>query len=206
MTTLEIKEPLELVLKSNTEKIVAYACGVCRIVKPNREMAVECCAPMKCCGCNGDILERRYFGRCFECMEKDKEERHEKRLNSCIPWSEYHEEQFFDDENFYTDLDSLFDNYTDDPEACPECVEATEQASVNFDMDRFIEDYTEDFGDEFVFNATAEEIAKMKEIIDEFFRKGISKTWLVPSGAYVDIRKERQAFVDERKKELEDDE
>lgn len=63
-------EPLELCVKGASDNVVAYACGACRIVAPNRTAALECCAPRLCTKC-GVETGKRYVTICDTCRRSE---------------------------------------------------------------------------------------------------------------------------------------
>lgn len=75
-----MKPILELVLKGgDAEKVVAVACGKCRIVAVNRQAAEQCCAPYDCDMC-GQKCEGRWT-RCESCRQKVHAKRDQERFD-----------------------------------------------------------------------------------------------------------------------------
>lgn len=71
---------LELVLKDDPEKVVAVACGKCRIVRLNQTEAERCCRPYKCDMCSVEIEERGWM-RCKSCREKVQAKQDQERFD-----------------------------------------------------------------------------------------------------------------------------
>lgn len=54
-------------IAEGTDKVVAWACGKCRLVRGNSSDADQCCLPWKCLSC-GNTTRRQYWTSCDSCV------------------------------------------------------------------------------------------------------------------------------------------
>ena len=85
-------EPLVELTVAGTTKVVAFACGACRIVAPSRPLAISCCAPRACETCGAEPPAR--WLKCAPCRARLDAERERALFDAAtkVPLAEYDHE------------------------------------------------------------------------------------------------------------------
>lgn len=131
-------DPLALTIAGG-DKVVAHACGKCRIVARSEADARACCAP-KLCQC-GATLER-YRTSCETCRRDDRDRRELERINKAqkVSWRDYTGPVYLNgsggNDGFHGDLDEFLESWMDEHETPPPFVWAC-------DVEKFSMDATE---------------------------------------------------------------
>lgn len=161
--------PLALYVFDKTE-IIAYACGVCRIVRKTHEEALSCCAP-RLCAC-GVQIEESYYTACKACREEaerareaEKFEKAEKILaaewSGAAMWCECCSEYFSDVESFIDGHDDpSMPRYAWDCDSIPLTLDAHEVVEQALEHQEHHEDAGDKVGDS--------DLKTLQEAMDKF--------------------------------------
>jgi len=114
---------IELIIRNgDPEKVVAVACGTCRIVARTPEDATQCCAPKLCQDCGAEV--KRYMTLCDDCACKASAAKYAKKTAAAfnkatkVLVSDYQGSHvclhLSPDESDYLDLDDIADRLDDD--------------------------------------------------------------------------------------------
>lgn len=144
----------ELFLASGRSAGVWF-CEQCRTVQKSRELADKCCTPNKCRHCGNDC--EKYWTACKNCLDADSVEKERQRFEKAEKVREFDGMVFlegFGFQNGYFDSVADFIDWWEgehgDDVKMPEYVWAcTSRPSCRIDLDRVIEDATQDAHDEY---------------------------------------------------------
>lgn len=136
---------IELVQKDNVEKVLAWYCSECRIVKRTQVEAEDCCTPYRCRDCG--VEAPRYHFACEGCRKKKDQAREQAEFDKAkkVTQAEYAGEWVYDDRrsNYHSSVEEALDYYDDDPDP-PEWFYGTEAEEFGIDADRVLEDALQD--------------------------------------------------------------
>lgn len=204
------QEPLEIVVKSDPDKPVAFACAACGVMfsclifgghesgaTTAKQAAEGHCGP-KFCDC-GKIIERRHWLKCDDCLEAKEVEKDAKAFEKAkkVSIEEYDGKYavFWPKgpgggmgDGFYTNLDELLEVYEDEQLDLPPYVWGAKPFDVRADardiLERVIEGHHEDAWDELSDGAETE----LQKLLDAFFEKQNIRSWEVDYTTVVLLR------------------
>lgn len=112
---------IELVDKAHPEKVVAWACGKCRVVCPDERLAREHCQP-NICECGASC--KKYHTACDKCIEEKRARKalQEREAAEVVSADTYDGPVFWQEEDrYYPNAEEAFEAVADDvfhDEAC----------------------------------------------------------------------------------------
>lgn len=191
-----MKPILELVLKESPDKVVAVACGKCRIVKFNKEVAESCCIP-RTCPCGVEIPLDSWRVVCIECDNKAMLARLANRVNKAKRVLESTTSGLYCeccDQHFH-DSWELFEQHNDMDKDLPTWAWATYGETLSLDMEQIVRDrvdsdgFHEDVGE-------GVDYTQIQAQVDAWIEaQGLSS--LMPSDDIVDLTMDRLDFLDQ---------
>jgi len=129
----------------NSNEITAYKCYICGTTYINKESADNCCKPKYCENCGSELTKNRsYFTICKSCEEKQEFDKAKKY--SYDEYMKLHKDDCYTLcilDNFYTDIDDLFDQLDEDDFNEIEYCNGIYKDEVNLDGDSIIEELEE---------------------------------------------------------------
>lgn len=124
------------------KNITIYQCEKCHRYYWNRESADKCCQTRRCEKCNKEL--HNYSGLCESCRDKQVYDKAKKMTyEDYIKTNPSH--MLYYNEKYYEDLESLLDDYCDEPAFCY----GTIKDKITIDIDWAIESAEEDMDDSY---------------------------------------------------------
>lgn len=164
---------IELVDKTNPEKVVAYACSKCRFVRRNGLEAIECCVPKKCEDCKQELRRKDFYLRCLACAAKHETEKQRRILDKAkkldakeytgrVLYSEGRDQYYF--EGVFEYLEDAENDGVDPEEYLWGCV----SYGLHIDADSVIDSATEEHHEDAYYECDHDGLQKL---LDEWCAK-----------------------------------
>lgn len=165
---------LYLTDQANPAKIVAWACGTCRIVRHDENSAAGCCEPRKCSGC-GIVVDEKWYTACRACRDKQDTAKEAARVEKAekVTTAGLTPDFVFCPhcDEYYSDIDTFFDGHGDitDPDDFPTYVWATKMKTLSLDArDIVFRGLEADFHEDAGSGIANEDFAVLQSAIDLF--------------------------------------
>lgn len=175
-------EPLALVLRGgDPEKIVAHACGECRIVKASEQDARECHA-VRLCDCGAEI-EQKYYLACSFCRSVNRaKERRQKEAAAYlsaakVSWRDWDGPVYCEGagQEVFSDIDEFTDHFENEEEQLPVYVWATITRKLSIRAEDVVDIALDDHHDD-----APEQVGDLEELqssLDKWCESQTVETW-----------------------------
>jgi hypothetical protein len=159
-------EPIWLYLEDGT-RTKNVACGTCRMIALNEQVARACCEPRKCARCQEAVRER-YWTVCTDCRRKREEERERETFDAArkVSACDWDGPVVVEYDDYFSSIDEMIDRYMDDDRDPARYVWGTRPDRISMDADRIVEQATEEMPECVIDYIDSDAVAELQKALD----------------------------------------